>query len=193
MLVTLLGDRNIRVRQEAAKALRKYRDKAWPIIEQKFLSNELPAEYEPEVRSFFDSGTIAKWKIVGPFENVWDAVHPPETDALAHNGEPELTKKYLNAEGKEVGWNEVNGNADTGLVDLGQVFHTNGMVCAYAYATIEAPDDSDAKLLAGSDDQIAVWLNGKKVHDSGPASRGFEPDHDQVTTCTSTRVRIISS
>jgi putative membrane-bound dehydrogenase-like protein len=181
VLVTLLGDRNIRVRQEAAKALRKYRDEAWPIIAQKFLSNELPPEYEPEVRSFFDSGTIAKWRIIGPFENVWEAVHPPETDALAQGGMPDLKRKYLNAEGKEVGWNDVTGNADTGLVDLGQYFHTNGMVCAYAYTEIEAPEAADARLLAGSDDQIAVWLNGQKVHDSGAGRRGFEPDQDQVS------------
>ncbi|MDR3401128.1 MAG: HEAT repeat domain-containing protein [Chthoniobacter sp.] len=180
VLITMLGDKNIRVRQEAAKALRKYRDKAWPIISQKFLSNELPPEYEPEVRSFFDSGTIAKWKMIGPFENVWEAVHPPETDALAQGGQPDLTKKYLNAEGKEVGWNEVSGNAETGLVDLGQVFHTNGMVCAYAYAEIDSPEAADGKLLAGSDDQLAVWLNGKKVHDSGASSRGYEADQDQV-------------
>ncbi|MEP6672722.1 MAG: PVC-type heme-binding CxxCH protein [Chthoniobacter sp.] len=180
VLITMLGDRNIRVRQEAAKALRKYRDKAWPIISGKFLSNELPPEYEPEVRSFFDSGTIVKWKVIGPFENVWEAVHPPETDALAQDGRPDLTKKYLNAEGKEVGWNDVSGNAETGRVDLGQVFHSNGMVCAYAYAEIESPEAADGKLFAGSDDQMAVWLNGKKMHDSGASSRGFEADQDQV-------------
>jgi putative heme-binding domain-containing protein len=180
VLITMLGDRNIRVRQESAKALRKYRDQAWPVISQKFLSNELPPEYEPEVRSFFDSGTVAKWKMIGPFENVWEAVHPPETDALAQSGQPDLTKKYLNAEGKEVGWTDVSGNADTGLVDLGQVFHTNGMVCAYAYAEIDSPEAADGKLFAGSDDQLAVWLNGKKLHDSGAASRGFEVDQDQL-------------
>ena len=181
VLITLLGDRNIRVRQEATKALRKYRDQAWPIITQKFLSNELPPEYEPEIRGLFESGTIVKWKMIGPFENVWDAMHPPETDALAQGGQADLTKKYLNAEGKESGWNEVSGNSDTGMVDLGQVFHTNGMVCAYAYAEIEAPEEADGKLLAGADDQIAVWLNGQKVHDSGPGNRGFEVDQDQVS------------
>lgn len=180
VLITMLSDKNIRVRQEAGKALRKYRDKAWPIISQKFLTNELPPEYEPELRNLFDSGTLVKWKMIGPFENVWEAVHPPETDALAQAGQPDLAKKYTNAEGKEVGWNEVSGNSDTGLVDLGQVFHTNGMVCAYAYAEIDSPEESDGKLLAGSDDQLAVWLNGKKVHDSGSSSRGFEADQDQV-------------
>ncbi|MEI9893836.1 MAG: c-type cytochrome [Chthoniobacter sp.] len=111
---------------------------------------------------------------------MWEAVHPPETDALAQNGAPDLTKKYLNAEGKEVGWNEVSGNADTGRVDLGQVFHSNGMVCAYGYAEIDSPEAADGKLFAGSDDQMAVWLNGKKVHDSGASSRGFEADQDQI-------------
>ena len=69
---------------------------------------------------------------------------------------------------------------DAGHVNLEKVFATNGMVCAYAFAEIEAPAEADARLLCGSDDQIAVWLNGAKVHDSGPGSRGYEEDKDDV-------------
>jgi putative heme-binding domain-containing protein len=35
-------------------------------------------------------------------------------------------------------------------------------------------------LLCGSDDEIAVWLNGVKVHDSGVVSRSFGEDQDQA-------------
>ena len=106
-------------------------------------------------------------------------MHPPETDALAGGGDF-LKKKTMNAEGKETGWNEVNASADEGRVDLGKVFKTSGMVCAYAFTEIESPEDADARLFCGSDDQIAVWLNGKKLHDSGPGSRGFNADQDEV-------------
>ena len=57
------------------------------------------------------------------------------------------------------------------------------MVCAYAYTEIDAAADADAQLFCGSDDQIAIWLNGEKVHDFG-GPRGFIP--------TTTRCRCTS-
>ena len=60
-----------------------------------------------------------------------------------------------------------------------QFFHNNGMVCAYTFAEIDSPEAADAKLFTGSDDQIAVWLNGEKAFDFGE-SRGYEPDKDEI-------------
>jgi putative heme-binding domain-containing protein len=54
------------------------------------------------------------------------------------------------------------------------------MVCAYAYVEIDSPEAADGKIFTGSDDQLAIWLNGKKVFDSGASTRGFEADQDQV-------------
>jgi uncharacterized protein (TIGR02271 family) len=64
-------------------------------------------------------------------------------------------------------------------VDLGKFFHNSGMVCAYTFAEIDSPEAADAKLFTGSDDQIAVWLNGSKLYDFG-GSRGYEPDKDEI-------------
>jgi hypothetical protein len=50
-------------------------------------------------------------------------------------------------------------------VNLERVFDNNGMVSAYAYAPIEAAEAVEARILCGSDDQIAIWVNGEKVHD----------------------------
>ena len=165
VLITRLGDRNVRVRQEAAKALRKYRDKAWPIISQKFLSNELPPEYEPEIRSLFDSGTLVKWKLIGPFENVWDAVHPPETDALARRAvRPDLAKKkYLNAEGKEVGWVDASANARHGA----RWTSANSSTPMAWSAPTPTPRSSRPRRRMASCSRAATtrsrwWLNGKK-------------------------------
>jgi len=45
------------------------------------------------------------------------------------------------------------------------------MVCAYAWTEIEAPEAAEAKLFCGGDDQIAIWLNGQRVHNAS-GSRG---------------------
>jgi len=177
VLLTALEDKNSGVRRNAIKGLKAMREQAWPLIEQDITAGKIPDEFVPEIRQAFDSGVITKWKIIGPFENVWSAVHPPETDALA--GGDFLAKKYVNAEGNTVGWVDVSGDAEHGHVDLGKFFHNNGMVCAYTFAEIDSPEAADAKLFTGSDDQIAVWLNGSKIYDFG-GSRGYEPDKDEI-------------
>jgi len=179
VLLTALADKNPGTRRIALKALKGMRNEVWPTVQERLASGAIPKEYESEIRSYFESGVIQKWKMLGPFENVWGAVHPPEKDALAAGGKADLSRKYVNAEGKEVGWRDESGDAAAGHVNLGKVFQNNGMVCAYAYTEFEAPEAADAKILCGSDDQIAIWLNGRQVHDFG-ASRGYEADKDEV-------------
>jgi putative membrane-bound dehydrogenase-like protein len=179
IFLNALRDNNSGVRRNAIGALKKMRAQSWPLIEQDLASGRIPAEFAPEIKNAFESGVIVKWKMLGPFENVWGAVHPPESEALAAGGKPDLTKKYVNAEGHTVGWSDVVADANTGHVDLGKIFKTNGMVCAYAYAEIEATEAGGAQFICGSDDQIAVWIGGTKVNDFG-ASRGFDPDKDSV-------------
>jgi len=177
VLLAALQDKNSSVRRNAIRGLKSMRAEAWPLVQQDITSGKIPAEFAPEIQQAFDSGVITKWKIMGPFENVWSAVHPPETDALT--GGDFLSKKYVNAEGKTVGWVDVSGDAEHGHVDLGKFFHNNGMVCAYTTVEIDSPEAADAKLFTGSDDQIAVWLNGAKLYDFG-GSRGYEPDKDEI-------------
>jgi len=178
-LLRALRENNSGVRRTATSALKKMRAESWPLIEQAIASGDIPTEFQPEIRSAFESGIIGQWKLLGPFENVWGAVHPPEKDTLTAGGTPDFTTKYVNAEGHEVGWRETNSETQDGKVNLGQFFKNEGMVCAYAYAAIEANEESEAKILCGSDDQIAIWINGKKVHDQG-ASRRLNPENDDV-------------
>lgn len=177
VLVAALDEKSSGTRRNVLTALAKMKTESWPAIDQAIAGGKVPAEFVPEIRGFFDRGLIAKWKVLGPFENVWGAVHPPETDTLAKpGGVPDLATKYLNAEGKQVGWIDTNASNDDGRVSLDKVFKTQGMVCAYAYTDIEATEAGEAKFLAGSDDQLAVWLNGQKVFDSGASPRGFLAD-----------------
>jgi putative heme-binding domain-containing protein len=178
MLDALRGN-NVQARRAAINSLKKMRAQSWPLIQELIAASKIPADNVAEIKNAFESGYIPKWKVLGPFENVWGAVHPPEAEALAAGGQPDLKKKYTTAEKPDVGWRDANAEQTQGKVDLADVFKNNGMVCAYAYAEINATAAGDARFFCGSDDQIAVWLNGKKIHDFG-ASRGFDPDSDQV-------------
>jgi putative membrane-bound dehydrogenase-like protein len=179
-LVSALKENNTGARSAAIGALKKMRAQSWPLIEQNITSGTIPPEFVAEIRYAFDSGIIAKWKIIGPFENVWGAVHPPEEEALKSDGKPDLSSSHLNAEGKNVAWHEQTSSPQDGLVDLGQLFKNEGMVCAYAYTEIEAKEEVDTKLFCGSRGQIALWLNGKKVHDVPTPSRPLNSDQDEV-------------
>ena len=199
VLLTAIADKDTGIRRDALKALKIMREKSWPLVEERLASGLVPPEFEAEIRNTFQTGPITKWEIIGPFENVWDAVHPPEADALVaavydrrtpasdaaattvidRRYSSLLAKQYQSAEGEAVRWREVNADPDTGRVNLENVFKTKAMVCAYAYAEIEAPEEADAKLLAGSNDQIAIWLNGSKVHNAAN-KRNFEADKDEV-------------
>jgi hypothetical protein len=105
---------NVNRRRDVLKPLKVLRTEAWPLIEQRLASGAIPAELGDEIRAAFQSGTIAKWRMIGPFENVWGAVHPPEADALASGGAVDLAKEYHNALGKVVGWREVVGEGRRG-------------------------------------------------------------------------------
>jgi putative heme-binding domain-containing protein len=118
--------------------------------------------------------------MIGPFENVWEAQHEVERDIIASGANPpDPNRKYIAADGRPTAWREVQADSETGRVDLTQVFKTNGLAAAYAWLEIDSAEPATAKLLCGSDDQIALWLNGRKVHDQS-STRGFEPEKDEV-------------
>jgi len=52
-------------------------------------------------------------------------------------------------------------------------------VVGYAFTTINRPEAGKVWLSLGSDDGVAIWLNGKQVHRKLVA-RGLSPDADQV-------------
>jgi putative membrane-bound dehydrogenase-like protein len=179
VLVEAVREKDTSMRRNALKALRPYRQQAWPLIEDMIAKGRVPEELVPSIRNFLVSGAITKWKMIGVFENVWEAVHPPEKDALEKNGVPDLTKKYHDAEGKDSLWRDVIADPAGGEFDLQKVFKTDAMVCAYAYAEIDTPEPSDAKIFADADDELAIWLNGKSVFNQA-GSHGFEADRHEI-------------
>ena len=127
VFVEALRDKDGGIRRNAIKALKTMREKALPAVETLLASGRVPEELVPEIRNAFESGALVQWKMIGPFENVWGAVHPPEKDVLASPGaalEPLLAKRYTNAEGQQVGWRDVTADPETGRVNLERVFKT---------------------------------------------------------------------
>jgi HEAT repeat protein len=86
VLVAAVREKDTGMRRNALKALKPYRQQAWPLIEDMIAKGKVPEELVPSIRDFLVSGAITKWRMIGIFENVWEAVHPPEKDALEKNG-----------------------------------------------------------------------------------------------------------
>jgi hypothetical protein len=64
-------------------------------------------------------------------------------------------------------------------VNLDQLFDSADYVSAYAFTTIDTPEEQKALLGVGSDDGVRIWLNGELVHDNW-VPRGLLLDDDVV-------------
>jgi lysophospholipase L1-like esterase len=93
-----------------------------------------------------------------PFDNAFDQAHPPETDPAS--------VKWHNA-------------AFDGKIDLGAEYPGASNVVAYARVAVEADADAALHLSMGSDDGLAVFLDGKRLfaHD---VMRGLRPGSDEL-------------
>ncbi|MGH9360429.1 MAG: HEAT repeat domain-containing protein, partial [Thermoanaerobaculia bacterium] len=66
-----------------------------------------------------------------------------------------------------------------GIVDLGEALGGGDGVGAYLYAEVAVEEDTDGVLKIGSDDQVACFLNGERVHEFD-GERGLTVDQDSV-------------
>ena len=118
-----------------------------------------------------------QFHVIGPFEkanpNDIDAPLPPEQDR-------KLAGSFKGVDGKMVTWTPTKTRED-GLLRLNLAL-PNAPRYAVAYALTYAYSKNArlADLLVGSDDQVAVWINGKEVHRNN-VSRGAYPDSDIVS------------
>jgi tetratricopeptide (TPR) repeat protein len=107
------------------------------------------------------SGFIAdeNWLVVGPFDNTngngFSEAYPPEKKI-------DLTATYQ-GKGKDASWIEVNDEIADAYIDLYKIYDKAEWAVAYALARVNSPADREVYLRIGSDDDVKVWLNGKKV------------------------------
>jgi putative heme-binding domain-containing protein len=168
-----LGSKNVELRKKSAAALASIRETALPDLEQLSKRNEIRTEILPELRSVYSAfSPVLDWKLIGPF--------PAKGKANAPEKELRFDAAYR-AFDQDLRWKPQQANAQKdGFVDLEPLFHPNSNVVAYAYTEVTADAARDAALRLGSDDTIAVWLNGKRVHHFD-GDRGWSPDQARVS------------
>ena len=124
-----------------------------------------------------DGTFIKEWLVLGPFfpEDL-------QTDFLASaNGEtlanPKPGDTVTTAEGETLTWTvyRTEGN----IVDLQRAIGKHEVAVCYAFCLLESDQDGDGEIRIGSDDGVAVFLNGQSAHIQR-VSRPIVVDEDKV-------------
>jgi putative membrane-bound dehydrogenase-like protein len=144
---------------------------------QKFLNDpRVPAPKAIALRSkLMEPGVIYNYFRTDPIplppnlEEPLKKAFPPEVAA----GGPFVP---FSVDGKEFSWKPITVSDPKGL----QPIEMPADYVMYFQTTYQSPATSTGWLTCGSDDAIAAWLNGKRVHDK-PIDRGMLPDTDRVS------------
>ncbi|MFN0059804.1 MAG: HEAT repeat domain-containing protein [Planctomycetota bacterium] len=182
LAVTLIADPE--VKQAAASAAIEIARRHAPLDAEaahaalKRVEAELPiAETQSAVARARDEidrhrGVIALWQYCGPYfeagknaEAIFAQSFAPEASA---SGDANATWQPLDAADRGDPW----------MLDLTRI-DTGSHRCIYARSRIHSPVAQRARLYAGSDDAIKMWLNGALVH-ANLAFRAAAPDSDHV-------------
>ena len=102
------------------------------------------------------------WWIIGPFDNAagigYDTVYIPEDTTQIDSA------AQYNGIDEQVRWEKQVDDTFDGLVNLGNIFGKNvNWNTAYAWTTVNSPDERKVELRFGSGTQAKIWLNGEEV------------------------------
>ncbi len=122
-----------------------------------------------------DGQYIREWLILGPF-------FPDDLrfDFLAHAGgeaniAPGEGDTVTTADGRTLTWERYR--SETKVVDLLDAIGEYEYTTAYLFCVLQSESSGDAEFYMGSDDGVAVWVNGQLVH-YNPVSRTLLADQD---------------
>ena len=112
--------------------------------------------------------SIGRWWVAGPF-----SAKPP--DGLGQVFPPEqgidLKATYPASNGKPIAWQRIERPltpnidlTDEFFVNFIEVFEQHNDAVAYALTYLHAAEETDATLAFGTDDGVAIWLNGEEIH-----------------------------
>lgn len=131
-----------------------------------------------------DFVTATQFQVLGPFEATehggLERPYPVEKEI----GKPNFTAKYKGKAGKEIAWQVVPTDAALGFpavdtVKLSESKKIDPNATIYYFAlVVESATEQEAVFQIGSDDGVAAWLNGKKVH-ANDAHRPLAPNEDR--------------
>ena len=140
----------------------------------------MPIHQEVVPLHIVDGEYIKEWLVIGPF--IPDAL---ATDFLADAGgeaqiAPNADDSVITQEGKRLTWKGYTTRGN--IIDLIDAVGNHENVTAYAFCMLhtEAADDTEIRL--GSDDGVAVWINGMRLH-SNSVSRSLTLDEDMFEVC----------
>jgi putative membrane-bound dehydrogenase-like protein len=111
---------------------------------------------------------IIQWHILGPFaEETPDPIDPQKLTSTA------TLPEGIKSAGKTLQWQQPKAGKD-GYMDLYAALDPHDHVYAYATAEVESTE-RDVELTMGSDDGLALWVNGEQVY-KDLANHGWTPD-----------------
>ncbi len=120
------------------------------------------------------AGFLNEWYLIGGFQKTSKETlgqHPFGTKG------PDPRQPF-DRKGKPIAWKSRKTKDPDGIYDL-RFLKPSINTAAYAFTTIDWPRTEPLLIKAGSDDSIAIWVNGKLVHDHY-IPRGVTPDSDKV-------------
>jgi tetratricopeptide (TPR) repeat protein len=127
-------------------------------------------------------GFVSKWWVIGPFDNEqgrgFGVKTGPETDAGIA---VELSASYPGKE-RQVSWRRVPAVHPYGWIDLSAMMRPNEQALAYATTWFHCDAPREVTLRFGSDESLAVWVNGTEMVRRDVIRRGgFDQDVVGVT------------
>ncbi|MDB5302665.1 MAG: putative rane-bound dehydrogenase, partial [Phycisphaerales bacterium] len=166
-----LGSPDAGLRVACRRALEPISGSALPAVEARLdaappLSKTAITELQ---RIYAKAQPITRWHIIGPFPEGT----PDPVDAQKLASTARLPQGIKAAGGKELQWKQPRTTRE-GFVDLYAEFDPHEHVYAYAVAEVESAE-RDVELVMGSDDGLALWVNGQEVY-KDLNNHGWTPD-----------------
>jgi serine phosphatase RsbU (regulator of sigma subunit) len=122
-----------------------------------------------------DGEYIKEWLVLGPFfPDDLEKDFLIDADGEA-NIEPKEGDTVVTAQGDTLTWKLHQTNRN--IVDLLNVVGNHQYATAYAFCTLKSDVEGKNQILLGSDDGVALWINGRRAH-YNPAARFLFLDHD---------------
>jgi HEAT repeat protein len=119
-------------------------------------------------------GFIPKWWVAGPFSNKGSMA-----EKTAYFPEKQIDFNQTEVIGDlTASWKKIEIEEAFGILQFGDMYGRHNLA-GYAYSEIVAPENMTAVFKIGSNDGVACWLNGEKIHQNF-VGRGLSIDSDVV-------------
>lgn len=113
-----------------------------------------------QIKILSTNNYVRNWRIIGPFPN---ADNKGLETAFGPEQAVDLSADVIGRDSLKVRWQPAEAGTN-GFVNFLNYYGNFDHSVAYAFATIEAPEEMESVLLFGSDDGAAIWHNGQQIY-----------------------------